>query len=135
MAPDVSRAAVRLIKRLQEPGDGIKWVPTDNLHLTLKFLGEVNNTEVPPVCDAIREICDQHSPFELQFSGAGGLPAMDRARVVCAGVTDQSGALTEIVTSLEKRLAMLGYKPEPARLRPTPNARAVQVSSREPRGR
>ena len=112
MAPEVSRAAVRMIERLRESGDGIKWVPTDNLHLTLKFLGEVNNTEVPPVCEAIREICDQHSPFELQFSGATGLPAIDRARVVCAGVADPSGSLTEIVNALEKKLAKLGYKQE-----------------------
>ena len=53
--PEVSRAAVRLIERIREPGDGIKWVPTDNLHLTLKFLGDVHNTEVPQVCEVIRD--------------------------------------------------------------------------------
>ncbi len=118
METEVAREAIRLIKRLREPGDGIKWVPTDNLHLTLKFLGEVNNTEVPRVCQVVRDVCDAHPPFELKFSGAGGLPAIDRARVIHAGVEDATGSLTEIVMSLEKKLADLGFKPEPRDYRP-----------------
>ena len=74
LAPDVQRAAVRLIKRLSEPNDGIKWVPTDNLHLTLKFLGDVDNTEVPRVCDVLREVCEDFQPFDLHLIGTGGFP-------------------------------------------------------------
>ena len=77
MDPEVSRAAVRLMERLREPGDGIKWVPTDNLHLTLKFLGDVLNTEVPQVCDVVRKVCENYEPFELKFRGADGLPTLD----------------------------------------------------------
>jgi 2'-5' RNA ligase len=116
--PEVSRAAVRLIERVREPGDGIKWVPTDNLHLTLKFLGDVHNTEVPQVCAVIRAVCKAHAPFELKFSGTGGLPAIDRARVLYAGVADPSGTLTEIVMALEHQLAALGFKPEPRDYKP-----------------
>lgn len=112
MDPEVSRAAVRLMERLREPGDGIKWVPTDNLHLTLKFLGDVLNTEVPQVCDVVRKVCENYEPFELKFRGADGLPTLERARVICAGVEDASGSLTEIVGSLERELAELGFKPE-----------------------
>ena len=116
--PEVSRAAVRLIQRIREPGDGIKWVPTDNLHLTLKFLGDVHNTEVPQVCEVIREVCKVHAPFELKFSGTGGLPSIERARVLYAGVNDASGTLTEIVMALERDLASLGFKPEPRDYKP-----------------
>ncbi len=116
--PEVSRAAVRMIERIRETGDGIKWVPTDHLHLTLKFLGDVHNTEVPQVCEVIRTVCGAHAPFELKFAGAGGLPSTDRARVVYAGVEDSSGKLTEIVMTLEKELASLGFKPEPRDYKP-----------------
>lgn len=118
MDPKIARAAVRMIQRIREPGDGIKWVPTDNLHLTLKFLGDVHNTDVPNVCKAIRDTCLGRSPFELQFLGAGGLPATERTRVVYAGVVDSSGSLTAIVENLEKELARIGFKPEPRDYRP-----------------
>jgi 2'-5' RNA ligase len=118
LAAEVRRAAIRLIKRLSEPDDGIKWVPTDNLHLTLKFLGDVNNTEVPRVCDVLREICAAHEPFDLELSGTGGFPEIERPRVLYAGVTDPSQSLTQIVENLELELAELGFKPEPRDYRP-----------------
>ena len=118
MDPEVCRATVRLIDRIREPGDGIKWVPTDNLHLTLKFLGDVHNTEVPRVCEIIRAVCADFEPFELRFAGTGGLPALSRARVIYAGVDDASGSLTRMVMDLEKQLADLGFKPEPRDYKP-----------------
>ncbi len=102
-----------MLQRLSQSGDGIKWVPTDNLHLTLKFLGDVNNTEVPGVCSVIHQICQNYSPFQLHFRGTGGFPSIDRPRILYAGVDDASGALTEIVTQLETSLAELGFKQEP----------------------
>jgi 2'-5' RNA ligase len=112
LSPEVTRATIRLIERLRQPDDGIKWVPTDNLHLTLKFLGEVDNTELPGVCNALRDICDEFEPFELTFGGTGGLPNIERPRVLYAGVEDLSNSLTEIVAQMERDLAELGFKPE-----------------------
>jgi 2'-5' RNA ligase len=113
LAADVNRNATRMLQRLSQSGDGIKWVPTDNLHLTLKFLGDVNNTEVPGVCSVIHQICQNYPPFQLHFRGTGGFPSIDRPRILYAGVDDASGALTEIVTQLETSLAELGFKQEP----------------------
>ncbi|MDB4422992.1 RNA 2',3'-cyclic phosphodiesterase [Rhodopirellula sp.] len=113
LAPDVNRNATRMLQRLSQSSDGIKWVPTDNLHLTLKFLGDVDNTEVPDVCNVIHRICSHQSPFHLKFGGTGGFPSLDRPRILYAGVDDASGALTEIVAQLETSLAELGFKQEP----------------------
>ena len=113
LAPDVSRASVRLIQRLREPGDGIKWVPTDNLHLTLKFLGDVDNTEVPRVCEVLHEVCSRYEPFDLEFLGTGGFPDIERPRILFAGITDPSKSLTGLVMELERELAELRFKPEP----------------------
>jgi 2'-5' RNA ligase len=112
LSPIVSRGATRLIERLREAGDGVKWVPLDSLHLTLKFLGDVDNTEVPKICQILREICGQFEPFELSFGGTGGFPSLEKPRVLYVGVEDPSGSLVNIVGQLETRLADLGYKPE-----------------------
>ena len=113
LAENVSRGAARLVKRLADSDDGIKWVPTDNLHLTLKFLGEVDNTLVPKICDVTRTICQSYEPFELSFGQTGGFPSLDKARVLWVGVADPSGSLVGIVGDLESELADLGFKPEP----------------------
>lgn len=112
LAEEVLRGAVRLIQRLSDPGDGIKWVPTDNFHLTLKFLGEVDNTEVPDVCRVMREVCNEFSPFELAFAGTGAFPNLSRARVLWVGVEDKTESLTRLANDLDKRLADLGFKRE-----------------------
>ncbi|MFK8112272.1 MAG: RNA 2',3'-cyclic phosphodiesterase [Rubripirellula sp.] len=110
---EVRRAAIKMIGKLRAPEDGIKWVPTDNLHLTLKFLGEVENMEVPGVCKILRDVCRDHEPFHLVFGGASGLPDIARSRVVCASVEDSSQSLTRIVTQLEQDYAEIGFKQEP----------------------
>ncbi|MBB3204573.1 2'-5' RNA ligase [Rhodopirellula rubra] len=91
---------------------GIKWVPEDNLHLTLKFLGEVENIEIPKICDVAAEVCEQFDPFELNFVGAGFLPDVARARVLIAKIEDPTESLTAMVRLLEDRYADLGFKRE-----------------------
>ena len=118
LAPEIRRGAVRLINRIRHEGDGIKWVPTDNLHLTLKFLGEVDNTEVPRVCDVISGVTERFEPFELTFSGTGGFPDTDRPRVLWVGIQEDTDSLVQMVGLLEKELAQLGFKPEPRDHRP-----------------
>lgn len=115
---EIAKSAAKMVHRLKEPSDGIKWVPTDNLHLTLKFLGDVHNTEVPKVCEVVQRICDKLDPFDLDFYGAGGLPSEDRARVIHAGVIDETESLTTLVSQLELQLAKLGFKPEARDYRP-----------------
>ena len=85
----------------------------DNFHLTLKFLGEVDNTEIPDVCRTIRRVTRTIRRFELSFAGTGGFPNSDKPRILFAGVSDLSGSLVSLVGGLESELADLGFKPEP----------------------
>lgn len=110
---EITSAAKKIIRKLKPLDDGVKWVPMDNFHLTLKFLGEVDNVEVPALCDAIRKVTDTLEPFELKFSGTGGLPSAEKPRTVFVGVADPTGNLVALVSGLEKQLADLGFKPEP----------------------
>lgn len=113
ITPAIQKSAASLVRRLSGERDGIKWVPGENLHLTLKFLGEVDNREVPQVCDVLRRCCSGIQPFPLQFHGAGAFPDPSRPRVVYAGITEGGDALIELVGRLEPALAELGFKPEP----------------------
>lgn len=109
----IQKSAATLVRRLSGERDGIKWVPNENLHLTLKFLGDVDNREVPKVCEVLRQCCEGLEPFNLQFRGAGAFPDPARARVVYAGIIQGGDVLTKLVGRLEPALAELGFKPEP----------------------
>lgn len=109
----VQKSATALVRRLSGERDGIKWVPGENLHLTLKFLGEVDNRELPKVCETVRDCCRGIEPFALQFRGAGAFPDPARPRVVYAGIIQGGDSLIELVGRLEPALADLGFKPEP----------------------
>jgi 2'-5' RNA ligase len=130
LSPEVQRSAKRLMRDLRQEKDGIKWVPEDNLHLTLKFLGEVIDRDVPAVCRSIREVCQHFAPFALEFAGAGGFPTSDRPRVIYAGIVDGSESLIQLVTALETELAKLGFKPEPRDYRPHLTLGRVKSSGR-----
>jgi RNA 2',3'-cyclic 3'-phosphodiesterase len=118
LSEEIRHGAIQLIRKLREPDDGIKWVPTDNLHLTFKFLGDVENTEVMDICNSLHELCSEYEPFELIFKGADGLPDIERTRVVCASIEDPTLSLTELATRIDKEMAGLGFKPEPRDYKP-----------------
>jgi RNA 2',3'-cyclic 3'-phosphodiesterase len=118
LSGEVQRAVRKIARELHGEKDGMKWVPEDNLHLTLKFLGDVVDRDVPQVCKVIRECCQSTPPFELEFEGTGGFPSDERPRVVWAGITSGGESLIDLVARLETGLAKLGFKPEPRDYRP-----------------
>ncbi len=130
LAGEVQRAAKRMMRDLQGEDDGMKWVPEDNLHLTLKFLGDVVDRDVPAICRVIRECCGDWEPFELEFEGAGSFPNDERPRVIWAGITAGGEELVSLVTTLETGLATLGFKPEPRDYRPHLTLGRVRSGSR-----
>ena len=87
----------------------IKWVSPDNIHLTLKFLGEVKDREITDVCKAVADAAVQSEPFELQPDEIGtfGRPA----RVLWIGIMDNP-LLMQLQETIEQNLANLGFKPE-----------------------
>ncbi|MEM6688194.1 MAG: RNA 2',3'-cyclic phosphodiesterase [Planctomycetota bacterium] len=118
LVPDVAKVAGKLIDRLSPECSSIRWVPKESLHLTLKFLGDVENTEVPRICDCIRKAVDGVEPFQIDFIGASAMPSIERPRVVHMGVEDDLQGLSRIAGRLENLLADLGYKREARDYRP-----------------
>lgn len=110
--PAIAKSTATLVGRLAHQGDGIKWVPSENLHLTLKFLGDVDNREVPKVCQVVRNCCADIKPFEIDLQGADAFPNPSRPRVVVVRIDQGGEHLATIVQRLELQLADLGFKPE-----------------------
>lgn len=82
------------INRLRRecPDVGASWTREDNLHLTLKFLGEVAITRVPALSDAAAKAARSIEPFSLLISGCGSFPSHGKPKVLWVGVSSETPA-------------------------------------------
>lgn len=85
------------------------WVNPKNIHLTLKFLGEVEHTQLDTVEAAIRKVAMDHSPFSMRIGGIGAFPNLARPRVVWCGVKDGSAEISELANEINLELDRCGY--------------------------
>jgi 2'-5' RNA ligase len=92
--------------------DVVRWVRPDGIHLTLKFLGDVDRGRIDEVMAAIRSAATGRAPFRVAVGGVGCFPGPRRPRVVWVGVEDRSGVLTAIQADLEASLGRLGFPSE-----------------------
>ena len=110
--------AAELIAALDGTAADVKWVETHNLHLTLKFLGEVHQREVAEVCRAVQKATAKLAPFELEVLGAGAFPNSDRPRTVWLGAGMGAEEMVILHDRIEAELAELGYREEHRRFQP-----------------
>jgi 2'-5' RNA ligase len=107
---------VGLQEGLARSGVEVKWVESDNLHVTLLCLGEVELNEVPAVCDAVAGGVSSHKAFNLSIAGVGCFPNPRRPRVVWAGVGQGAQEVCAVHDAIEKPLLELGcYRREDRR--------------------
>ena len=109
----IRRRVGSLQRKLTSPGLPVRWVRPERMHLTLKFLGEVEDARVADLGPAMTEVAGQCSPFDLHVRGAGCFPGSGRSvRVVWVGLEDPTGQLQACQTLLETTLQPLGFAPE-----------------------
>ncbi len=99
---------VDLQESLARAGSDMKWVEPDNLHVTLLFLGEVDNREVPDVCRVVAGTCAAVRPFAMTVGGVGCFGSPRRPRTVWAGLTEGGPELAALHDALEPPLLELG---------------------------
>ncbi len=93
-------------------GARVKMVEPENVHITLKFLGNIPENLVPEILKAITKSCSGISPFKVSLTGCGAFPTPNRPRVVWVGVSEGEEELKRIAYSLEKELSKLGFEKE-----------------------
>jgi 2'-5' RNA ligase len=110
---EVRKRAAALQQQLARTGVEVKWVAPDQMHLTLLFLGDVNELDLVKVCRAVKEVAATEPPFPLRVAGVGAFPNNRRPKILWGGVTDGADALRRIYGALEARLIDLGvYRKE-----------------------
>jgi 2'-5' RNA ligase len=118
LSSSVRARAEDLIRRLQEVGAGVRWIDTPRMHITLKFLGDVEDGDVMTVCGAVKEIAAGTAPFAIHCGGAGAFPDIDRPRTLWLGVKEGGDELAELHERIDVRMHEIGYAREPRRYHP-----------------
>jgi 2'-5' RNA ligase len=105
----------RLQQQLQNKADikkgDVKWVEPDNIHLTLKFLGEIKDEQSVDVCNIVKEVAGIHSSFELAVESVGCFGGRS-AKVLWVGLGEGSNNLLQLQKDLDEQLALAGWLPE-----------------------
>lgn len=93
-------------------GEGVSWSRDHQLHITLKFLGDVPDQDIAAVCHAAREASSTVKPFDIHLGPLGCFPAPANPRVLWVGVDDPDQACRRWVQAIDPLLADFDIKPE-----------------------
>jgi len=99
--------------RLKEVEAEVRWVRSGNIHLTLKFLGDIPSPKIASVRLAIESAIQDEREFSIEVSGTGCFPSSHDPKVLWAGVGSPSGALARLQALIEKSLEVTGFAKEP----------------------
>jgi 2'-5' RNA ligase len=89
----------------------VRWVPASNIHLTLKFLGEVSIANVQSLARMLKTEAMHHVPFDVEVTGLGAFPNVRRPRVIWVG-SEAPANLTALQRAIEAETRALGYPAE-----------------------
>jgi RNA 2',3'-cyclic 3'-phosphodiesterase len=115
---EIRRGLIKIQNDLDLPGLEVLWVRTEAMHLTLKFLGDINRQDVPEVGRLMRDACEDIEPFTLGVEGLGSFPPKGRPRILWVGLTGQIESLAKMAERLENGARELGAKVEERRYVP-----------------
>jgi 2'-5' RNA ligase len=111
---DIREAVAGAQARLKRARAGVKvsWTKIENAHITLQFLGYVEEPVVPSISAALDAVAAGHAPFDLPVAGAGAFPNEHRPRVLWVGCEDAAGRLKALATGVQQAMEPLGFRPE-----------------------
>jgi 2'-5' RNA ligase len=117
LAPAVVAQAQSLIAELRQraeavaPRARITWIPPALMHLTIRFIGQVGDGDLPAIVDALRRPVAM-APFDLDVRGVGAFPVKGPPRVLWAGLTSGMDELCAVEVDVSARLQQLGIAPD-----------------------
>jgi len=113
LLPDIVRQQLSAAaERLRRHATDVAWVAPGNLHITLKFLGHVDEARVPALTSALRAALADRRAFDVAVRGLGAFPSPTRPRVLWAGLEDATGGMTALAERVDACCGRLGFPSE-----------------------
>ncbi len=116
IAIELPEEIIYTISKVQEEiksyGLKIRWVRPENIHLTLKFLGDIQEADTEKVARAVSESVTGYHPISIAVKGIGVFPGIKRPRVIWLGISKQLDLLTGLQKTLDEKLEAIGFPKE-----------------------
>jgi 2'-5' RNA ligase len=109
---DVLSAVSRVQGQLNSYGFRTKWVRPANIHVTLKFLGDIDSGTIDVIANAMVSAAEGCAPISLSAKGIGVFPNTKRPRVLWVGLTGEVNLLIDLQRKLDDRLSDIGFAKE-----------------------
>lgn len=114
----VRRGLEALIQELRGSDAQVGWVRVEGIHLTLKFLGNVEPETIERVKPVLADIASGTSRIHIEPAGCGAFPTIRSPRVIWVGLRGQMGELAELARRIETAMVPLGFQPEDRPFKP-----------------
>lgn len=108
----IKESLANVQNKLKATGADVKWVEPQNIHLTLKFLGEIDDKKLSRIAEIMNEIVENNNPFDIRISSIGAFPKIDFPRVIWVGVEKGNKETKEIAKALEDKICEVGIPKE-----------------------
>lgn len=115
---EIKQGIARVQEQLRKSGADANWTRPEGIHLTLKFLGEVEEAKAAGIIEALNGACRGAGPLGLEIAGAGAFPNGKAPRVLWLGVTGDVVKLAALQASVEDAMANRGFEREERRFSP-----------------
>jgi 2'-5' RNA ligase len=112
ISPDQREKLADLIKNLKKSGAEVKWVKPENLHITLKFLGEVDEKGLPNIFDSLEKSLTNEQSFQFNLKGLGCFPNLHRPRVIWVGIERGADDLSRLAGMVDDCMLGFGFEKE-----------------------
>jgi 2'-5' RNA ligase len=107
----IAEETARLHQPMADAGFRVAWVPAANLHLTLRFIGSVEEDLVEGITGACKKVAAQHAPIEAKAVGLGAFPSLTKPHVLWVGV-EAPPSLSALQRDVEAAMVELGFDKE-----------------------
>lgn len=97
---------------LKKSGADVKWVAPENIHLTLKFLGELDDETLEKIKKIVEIVAAKNNNYKISLSSLGAFPKIDYPRVIWAGLEKGTAETEKIAKELEERIEKFGIPKE-----------------------
>ena len=109
---EIKDSLARLQQEFKKTGADVKWVEPQNIHLTLKFIGETEEDKLREIIQSLKETAGGKPAFKMRIASCGAFPKISSPRVIWASLDKGDKETKEIAQELENRLVMHGIPKE-----------------------
>lgn len=117
-SPAVRGQASHVIRQLAKITSAVRWVTPESMHVTLKFLGDVDSRDFPEICHVMSKVVADVPPIQLITGGVGAFPSPHHPRTIWIGFSQGAEQLVHLHRCLDDGLHELGFRREPRKFQP-----------------